>query len=65
MKGSNQLILCQAELNTAVEFYLSEKVFKEPVKVKLVDKVEPGIRAWSSGYRVELAEAEDGAKDGQ
>ena len=36
MTGSNSLVLCQAEMMIAVEYYLNEVVFKEPVIVKEV-----------------------------
>lgn len=36
MKGSNQLLLCQAEVIRAIEYYLNEVQFKERVEVTSV-----------------------------
>lgn len=33
MKGKNQIIMCQAEMIRAVQYYLNEVQFKEPVIV--------------------------------
>ena len=33
MKGNNRIIMCRAEMIRAVEYYLNEVQFKEPVLV--------------------------------
>ncbi len=43
MLGSNELVLCGAEVIRAVEFYLNEKQFKEPVKVSYVHMDSKGL----------------------
>ena len=38
MKGKNELQLCPAEMMRAVEYYLNEVQFKEPVKITEIEQ---------------------------
>ena len=55
MTGKNTLELNQATINEAIEFYLNERVFKEPVRVQTVTQKN----AHNVTFTVELREPED------